>query len=134
MKHFDEVLKYVNELSNTIDLDSTRVRAEALFYRFKRVMEAADRKKAGNDMSGLPEIRQRRSGAPTAGAEPGAGDAAAAASGRATAAGGASTRNAAQVVAAAADAIVGVGNGPNISEELRALLNRDVIKVQGHQN
>ena len=37
-------LKYVNELSNTIDLSSTLVRAEALFYKFQRTIEAADRK------------------------------------------------------------------------------------------
>ncbi|KAK8058663.1 GTPase activating protein [Apiospora phragmitis] len=42
--HFDEVLKYVNELSNTIDLDSTLIRAEALFKRFHRLVEAIDKK------------------------------------------------------------------------------------------
>ncbi|KAK7996252.1 GTPase-activating protein GYP7 [Apiospora marii] len=42
--HFDEVLKYVNELSNTIDLDSTLIRAEALFKRFNRLVEAIDKK------------------------------------------------------------------------------------------
>ncbi|KAI0389882.1 GTPase-activating protein GYP7 [Xylariaceae sp. FL0594] len=42
--HFDEVLKYVNELSETIDLDSTLVRAEALFRRFQRLVEAIDKK------------------------------------------------------------------------------------------
>ncbi|KAH7032769.1 GTPase-activating protein GYP7 [Microdochium trichocladiopsis] len=42
--HFDEVLKYVNELSNTIDLGSTLVRAEQLFRRFKRLVEAIDKK------------------------------------------------------------------------------------------
>lgn len=38
------MLKYVNELSNTIDLPSTLIRAEALFYKFQRTVEAADRK------------------------------------------------------------------------------------------
>ncbi|KXJ92635.1 GTPase-activating protein GYP7 [Microdochium bolleyi] len=42
--HFDEVLKYVNELSNTMDLGSTLVRAEQLFRRFKRLVEAIDKK------------------------------------------------------------------------------------------
>ncbi|KAK8065686.1 GTPase-activating protein GYP7 [Apiospora hydei] len=42
--HFDEVLKYVNELSNTIDLDSTLIRAEALYKRFQRLVEAIDKK------------------------------------------------------------------------------------------
>ncbi|KAI1262577.1 GTPase-activating protein GYP7 [Xylariaceae sp. FL1019] len=44
LEHFDEVLKYVNELSNTIDLDSTLIRAEALFRRFQRLVEAIDKK------------------------------------------------------------------------------------------
>ncbi|KAH9901981.1 GTPase-activating protein GYP7 [Xylariomycetidae sp. FL2044] len=44
LKHFDEVLKYVNELSNTMDLDSTLIRAEALFRRFQRLVEAIDKK------------------------------------------------------------------------------------------
>lgn len=34
----------VNELSCTMDLDSTVIRAEALFKRFKRLVEAIDRK------------------------------------------------------------------------------------------
>lgn len=42
--HFDEVLKYVNELSNTMDLESTLIRAEALFRRFHRLVEAIDKK------------------------------------------------------------------------------------------
>ncbi|KAI2608852.1 GTPase-activating protein GYP7 [Hypoxylon fragiforme] len=44
LQHFDEVLKYVNELSNTIDLESTLIRAEALFRRFNRLIEAIDKK------------------------------------------------------------------------------------------
>ncbi|GAB1314975.1 GTPase activating protein [Madurella fahalii] len=44
LKHFDEVLKYVNELSCTIDLDSTLIRAEALFKRFQRLVDAVDKK------------------------------------------------------------------------------------------
>ncbi|KAK0727221.1 rab-GTPase-TBC domain-containing protein [Lasiosphaeria miniovina] len=44
LKHFDEVLKYVNELSGTMDLESTLVRAEALFRRFHRLVEASDKK------------------------------------------------------------------------------------------
>ncbi|KAI6377549.1 hypothetical protein MCOR25_002531 [Pyricularia grisea] len=45
LKHFDEVLKYVNELSCTMDLESTLIRAEALFRRFQRLVEAIDKKK-----------------------------------------------------------------------------------------
>lgn len=66
LKQFDEVLKYgmssaevtagsaalangvlgetVNELSNTIDLQSTLIRAESLFRRFQRTVEAVDKK------------------------------------------------------------------------------------------
>lgn len=64
LRGFDEVLKYVNELSGTIDLGSTLVRAEALFRRFQRTVEAVDRK---NSRSSLPIpstakllLRQRR--------------------------------------------------------------------------
>jgi TBC1 domain family member 15 len=34
----------VNELSNTMDLDSTLIRAEVLFRRFQRFVEAIDKK------------------------------------------------------------------------------------------
>jgi TBC1 domain family member 15 len=43
LKHFDEVLKYVNELSGCIELESTMVRAEGLFRRFERTVEMVDR-------------------------------------------------------------------------------------------
>lgn len=55
LKGFDEVLKYVNELSGTIDLPSTIVRAEALFRRFQRVLEAIDKK----SNFPAPTVRQR---------------------------------------------------------------------------
>ncbi|KAK9381343.1 rab-GTPase-TBC domain-containing protein [Kockiozyma suomiensis] len=44
LEHFDEVLKYMNELSKTIDVEETLTRAEALFYRFQRTIDAIDRK------------------------------------------------------------------------------------------
>nr|AXS58706.1 putative GTPase activating protein homeolog f [Epichloe coenophiala] len=44
LKAFDEVLKYVNELSNTMDLESTLIRAEALHRKFQRLVEAIDKK------------------------------------------------------------------------------------------
>ncbi|KXT08257.1 hypothetical protein AC579_8481 [Pseudocercospora musae] len=56
LKGFDEVLKYINELSGTIDLYSTLVRAESLFKRYRRMVEAIDRK---NNFPQGPEIRQR---------------------------------------------------------------------------
>jgi len=55
LKHFDEVLKYVNELSTTIDLESTLIRAEALFRRFQRTVEAIDKK----SNFPAPKLRQR---------------------------------------------------------------------------
>ncbi|KAI0016981.1 GTPase-activating protein GYP7 [Xylariomycetidae sp. FL0641] len=61
LKHFDEVLKYINELSNTIDLESTLIRAESLFRRFSRLIEAIDKKQnfppprlLGNSSSSSP--------------------------------------------------------------------------------
>jgi TBC1 domain family member 15 len=44
LKHFDEILKYINELSGTIDLASTLIRAEGLFRRFEKTVEAVDRR------------------------------------------------------------------------------------------
>ncbi|KAI1111972.1 GTPase-activating protein GYP7 [Nemania sp. NC0429] len=44
LQHFDEVLKYMNELSETIDLESTLIRAEYMFRRFQRLIEAIDKK------------------------------------------------------------------------------------------
>ncbi|KAK3308114.1 rab-GTPase-TBC domain-containing protein [Chaetomium strumarium] len=56
LKHFDEVLKYVNELSCTIDLDATLIRAEALFKRFQRLVDAVDKK--GNFPAPRPRLGQ----------------------------------------------------------------------------
>lgn len=81
LKHFDEVLKYgtsrserdkcnflpsvmlifvlVNELSGTMDLESTLVRAESLFKRFQRTVETVDKK--GNFPSAPgQQARQRK--------------------------------------------------------------------------
>ncbi|KAI9898581.1 hypothetical protein N3K66_006941 [Trichothecium roseum] len=44
LQAFDEVLKYINELSNTMDLESTMMKAEALFRKFQRMVEAVDKK------------------------------------------------------------------------------------------
>lgn len=48
----------VNELSNTMDLPSTLLRAQALFRRFQRTVEAIDKK----DNFPTPAIRQRKLG------------------------------------------------------------------------
>ena len=141
MKYFDEVLKYVNELSNTMDLDSTRVRAEALFYRFKRMVEEADRKKVkggGMDM-GLPELRQRKADTtptPTSPPPP----TPASASGRDSRGrrvgrgGGTSGSGSGSGTNAETPLLKGMSSGPEISDELRALLSREVIKVKVDQN
>lgn len=47
----------VNELSGTMDLESTLVRAESLFKRFQRTIETIDKK--GNFPS-APQARQRK--------------------------------------------------------------------------
>lgn len=59
LRGFDEVLKYINELSNTIDLQSTLLRAEGLFKRFEKVVQAVDKK---NNFPAAPtaEVRQRQ--------------------------------------------------------------------------
>ncbi|KAL4898627.1 rab-GTPase-TBC domain-containing protein [Aspergillus ambiguus] len=44
LKHFDEVLKYINELSNTMELVPILTRAESLFRRFDRAVQAIDKK------------------------------------------------------------------------------------------
>ncbi|KAK9245118.1 rab-GTPase-TBC domain-containing protein [Lipomyces tetrasporus] len=55
LEHFDEVLKYMNELSKTIDLEETLTRAEVLFYRFQRTVDAIDRKnKEPSNSSSFP--------------------------------------------------------------------------------
>lgn len=54
----------MNDLSGSIDLQSTLVRAELLFRRFRRTIEAVDRK--GNFPA--PNVRQRKTDAKAAGA------------------------------------------------------------------
>jgi TBC1 domain family member 15 len=46
LKQFDEVLKYVNELSGTIELREILIRAEGLYKRFERTVGVVDRQKA----------------------------------------------------------------------------------------
>lgn len=43
---FDEVLKYMNDLSMKIDLEDVLVRAEVLFKRFKRTVDMIDRRQS----------------------------------------------------------------------------------------
>lgn len=118
LKGFDEVLKYVNELSNTIDLPSTLLRAEALFRRFQRTVEAIDRK----DHFPTPTLRQRK--AVTAGSldsgpqgHDGKTAAVASSSSDAQGAGQAGTTTAAQ-------------KERIVSPELRTLLSREFARVE----
>lgn len=77
LKHFDEVLKYsalpwiniilhpltsplVNELSNTMELEPILTRAESLFKRFERSVQAIDKK---DNFPAAPTAHQRRPGA-----------------------------------------------------------------------
>ena len=98
----------MNELSGTMDLESTLVRAESLFRRFQRTVETIDKK--GNFPS-APQARQRKSiqGAPT----PSDGGAEASTS---------ATNNGKQPV--------GDQDARVISPELRTLLSRQVEKLE----
>ncbi|GAB5585524.1 GTPase activating protein [Umbelopsis nana] len=46
LKHFDEILKYINDLALTIQLDETLQRAEILFHQFQQRLEAVDNKRS----------------------------------------------------------------------------------------
>ena len=112
LKHFDEVLKYVNELSNTIDLPSTLLRAQALFRRFQRTVEAIDKK----DSFPAPTVRQRK----PADTERPASKGKSAATGADTA--GSSSGSVGNAVAQG----IGAEKEKVISPELRALLKKEV--------
>lgn len=143
LKGFDEVLKYVNELSGTIDLQSTLVRAEALFRKFQRTVETIDKKsnfpiptvrqrlpqppssptvtRPGADgkprqasQSSMDTSAQRRSSAVGAGAN----------------AGRANTSGRERTVGEAVAEGAGVEKERVISSELRALLSREVPKLE----
>ncbi|KAL8748431.1 MAG: hypothetical protein Q9184_007309 [Pyrenodesmia sp. 2 TL-2023] len=111
LKHFDEVLKYVNELSNTIELTSTLLRAQKLFRRFQRTVEAIDRKQSFP----APSVRQRKS------APEGTPKAATANGKKAATTGNDATVPDAEASAAAEEKV--------ISPELRNLLSRKVEKL-----
>ncbi|KAH9856935.1 RabGAP/TBC [Lenzites betulinus] len=58
---FDEILKYCNELSMSIELDSTLAQAEVLFLSFSQLVADVDRKEAEN-ASSANTLRRRRAG------------------------------------------------------------------------
>ena len=59
LRGFDEVLKYVNELSGTMELKTLLVRAEALFRRFEKTVEAVDKKENFPAPPSEGDIRRR---------------------------------------------------------------------------
>jgi TBC1 domain family member 15 len=123
LKGFDEVLKYVNELSGTIDLPSTLVRAEALFRRFQKTVEAIDKK---SSFPTPPTVRQRLPQPPptSPGADGRPRRASAATSASASASGREST------VGDHVAAGIGMERERVVSAELRALLSREVPRLE----
>ena len=139
LKHFDEVLKYsessvppcpsvivashtalVNELSGTIELQSTLVRAEALFRRFQRTVEAVDKKHnfpAPNIRRRQPSATSTATDSPTVESSTTSGAEAGSSSGNASSSRPGTADNDAQ----AAQKV--------ISPELRQLLSRKVVKL-----
>ncbi|KAI9709090.1 MAG: GTPase activating protein [Bogoriella megaspora] len=121
LQHFDEVLKYVNELSNTIDLPSTLIRAEALFRRFQRTVDAID--KRNNFPS--PRLRQRKPPASSPSqSSPSQSNPNGASSGA-----DAGKQPQRQSVGDAVAQGIGAEKEKVISPELRGLLSRDVEKL-----
>lgn len=136
LKGFDEVLKYVNELSGTIDLYSTLVRAEALFRRFQRTVEAIDKK----SNFPIPSARQRLPQPPSPNAARAGSDGrprqassssigSASGSTRRTSQGTAQTSGREGTVGDHIAAGIGAEKQKVITPELRSLLSRDVPKL-----
>lgn len=154
LKHFDEVLKYgtcprfprllskkaalkltfkiltVNDLSNTIDLPSTLLRAQALFRRFQRTVDAIDKK----HNFPLPSVRQRKSAvtASASGSEPPAREvsAASATGTEAAVVNGSSSSGKAAGKSRARDETLEGEKEKVISPELRGLLSREVVVLE----
>lgn len=129
LKGFDEVLKYVNELSGRIDLASTTVRAEALFRRFQRVVEKID--KQGN-FPAAPIVRQRLPQPPATAGSDGQPRVASSSSGT-----GARRPSSSAAQTSGSDSTTASGVPAQteppvqvISPELRALLSREVPKLE----
>jgi len=124
LKGFDEVLKYINELSGTIELQSTLIRAEALFRRFQRTVETIDKK---DNFPLPPTVHRRTSSSSSASPKPAT---TWSPSGIASSSGtdrGKQRQSVGDAIAA------GVGGVPKkeavISPELRKLLSREVEKL-----
>ncbi|KAG1754564.1 rab-GTPase-TBC domain-containing protein [Suillus lakei] len=57
---FDEILKYCNELSMTIELDSTLAQAEVLFLSFAQLVADIDRRRAEEATDSTSSVLRRR--------------------------------------------------------------------------
>ena len=127
LKHFDEVLKYVNELSGTIDLESTLVRAEGLFRRFERTVEAVDRKDTGLGLPNEGELRERKRLGELKGGQPYGGRV----KGKSPASEATQAASSSSDTTTGAAVAQGIGAQKEqvISPELRALLDRKVIEL-----
>lgn len=55
LHYFDEILKYINNLEMTLDLDVVLARAEQLFLKFKMTLDLVDRQKR-DGQADVPEI------------------------------------------------------------------------------
>ena len=136
LKGFDEVLKYVNELSGTIDLQSTMTRAEGLFRKFSRMVEAIDKK---SSFPSAPVVRQRLPQPPSSptSARPGSdGKPRQASSGsvdrsRPSSSAGASANTSGRERTVGDHVAAGIGAEKEkvVSPELRALLSREIPKL-----
>ncbi|CAI2170206.1 7948_t:CDS:10 [Funneliformis geosporum] len=62
LQQFDEILKYVNDLSTTITLDETLLRAETLFHQFQRMVSVVDKKRFEVTTENSSESVRRRKG------------------------------------------------------------------------
>ncbi|KAJ7774736.1 rab-GTPase-TBC domain-containing protein [Mycena metata] len=66
---FDEILKYCNELSMTIELDSTLAQAEVLFLSFAQLVADIDRRRADEQAPSTSGLRRRGTAQESAPAE-----------------------------------------------------------------
>lgn len=102
----------VNELSGTMDLESTLIRAESLYRRFQRTVETIDKK---DNFPSAPQARQRKAIASSPPTSPGP-----------------SSSGQPRAAASGADTGKQVGaeeEKPVVSPELRSLLSKKVEKV-----
>lgn len=128
--------KIVNELSNSIDLESTLVRAESLFHRFQRTVEAIDKK------SSFPKPSLRHRTTPSSSSIPTTNPASSNTESTIGASSGTDMQTNAPIEGATKDKGKGSGNGNSrgdgeledmperpkvISKELRGLLSRKVV-------